>query len=89
MRIAVTGLAGQVVQSLLERGVLAGHEIIAVGRPALDLAGEAQAIHEALAAVTPVPNAEAMVSAVKAAVSTFFMMTVSSGQARSGMTARR
>lgn len=53
MRIAVTGLAGQVVQSLLERGVLAGHEIIAVGRPALDLAGEAQAIHEALAAAAP------------------------------------
>src|ERR1700757_3481567 len=38
MRIAVTGKAGQVVTSLKERGALLGHEIVAVGRPELDLA---------------------------------------------------
>ncbi|WP_347302377.1 dTDP-4-dehydrorhamnose reductase [Croceibacterium sp. TMG7-5b_MA50] len=38
MRIAVTGSTGQVVTSLLERGPHAGHDVIAVGRPALDLA---------------------------------------------------
>ncbi len=41
MRIAVTGTAGQVVTSLLERGKAAGHEVIAVGRPDLDLADPA------------------------------------------------
>lgn len=60
MRIAVTGLAGQVVQSLIERGVAAGHVIVPVGRPALDLAaGDAAAIHAALAAARP----DAIVSA--------------------------
>lgn len=38
MRIAVTGHRGQVVQALLERGPPLGVEIVAVGRPALDLA---------------------------------------------------
>ena len=37
MRIAVTGRNGQVAASLIERGALAGHEIIALGRPELDL----------------------------------------------------
>jgi dTDP-4-dehydrorhamnose reductase len=37
MRIAVTGQVGQVVTSLKERGAAAGHEIIALGRPELDL----------------------------------------------------
>lgn len=37
MRIAVTGKAGQVVTSLIERGAVAGHEVIALGRPELDL----------------------------------------------------
>jgi len=41
MRIAVTGTSGQVVTSLLERGPVAGQEVIAVGRPALDLADPA------------------------------------------------
>ncbi|MBC2664429.1 dTDP-4-dehydrorhamnose reductase [Novosphingobium flavum] len=60
MRIAVTGLAGQVVQSLVERGPAAGHVILPVGRPALDLAGgDGAAIRAALAAVRP----EAIVSA--------------------------
>ena len=33
----MTGRGGQLVQSLTERGTMAGHEIIALGRPALDL----------------------------------------------------
>lgn len=60
MRIAVTGLTGQVVQCLAERGPPAGHEIIPVGRPGLDLgAGNAPALHVALAATRP----DAIVSA--------------------------
>lgn len=41
MRIAVTGKNGQVVTALLERGALAGHKIVALGRPELDLADPA------------------------------------------------
>ena len=41
MRIAVTGTKGQVVTSLAERGAAGGHEIVAIGRPALDLANPA------------------------------------------------
>lgn len=37
MRIAVTGNTGQVVTSLIERGSSLGHEVIALGRPELDL----------------------------------------------------
>lgn len=37
MKIAVTGRSGQVVRSLLERGMIAGHEVMALGRPELDL----------------------------------------------------
>lgn len=38
MRIVVTGKSGQVVTALLERGVASEHEVIALGRPELDLA---------------------------------------------------
>lgn len=38
MRIAVTGKAGQLATCLIERGRVAGHEVIALGRPELDLA---------------------------------------------------
>ena len=48
MRIVVTGREGQVVRSLLERGPVAGHEVIALGRPELDLAGDAAAIVNAV-----------------------------------------
>lgn len=37
MRLVVTGTQGQVAQSLLARGIAAGHQVIAVGRPELDL----------------------------------------------------
>lgn len=49
MRIAVTGGAGQLVNSLAERGPLTGHDVIAVGPPALDLAvPDDDAVHAAL-----------------------------------------
>lgn len=59
MRIAVTGREGQVVRSLAERAERFGHEIVPVGRPELDLAGNAESIRRALAATSP----EAIVSA--------------------------
>lgn len=52
MRIAVTGKTGQVVTSLIERGAAAGHEVIALGRPELDLADPAS-VARALEAATP------------------------------------
>lgn len=58
MRIAVTGTSGQVVTSLAERGAAAGHEILAIGRPDLDLADPASVVR-ALAAAAP----DAIVSA--------------------------
>lgn len=58
MRIAVTGKTGQVVTSLIERGTAAGHEIIPLGRPELDLARPGT-IARALANVQP----DAVVSA--------------------------
>jgi dTDP-4-dehydrorhamnose reductase len=58
MRIAVTGRSGQIVSSLIEVGVCAGHEMIATGRPELDLADPASIAH-ALGAAAP----DAIVSA--------------------------
>ncbi|RZF60904.1 dTDP-4-dehydrorhamnose reductase [Sphingomonas populi] len=58
MRIAVTGTAGQVVTSLRERGEAAGHEIIALGRPELDLTNPVS-VTRALATAAP----DAVVSA--------------------------
>lgn len=52
MRIAVTGTAGQVVTSLIERGAAAGHEVIAIGRPELDLA-DPTSVARALEATAP------------------------------------
>lgn len=58
MRIAITGKAGQVVTSLLERRLFAGHELIVLGRPELDLADPAS-VSRAIEAVAP----DAIVSA--------------------------
>jgi dTDP-4-dehydrorhamnose reductase len=69
VRIAVTGGPGQLVLSMAERGGLAGHEVIAVGPPALDLsAPDDDAIHAALAAARPdaVVNAAAHTAVDKA-----------------------
>jgi dTDP-4-dehydrorhamnose reductase len=60
MRIVVTGGPdGQVLLSLMERGSAAGHDIIALGRPELDLAGDAEAIDRVVEATRP----DAIVSA--------------------------
>jgi len=58
VRIVVTGRVGQVVTSLIERGHAQGHEIIALGRPELDLA-DPESVIRALAAAAP----DAVVSA--------------------------
>jgi len=58
VRIAVTGKVGQVVASLIERAAAAGHEVIALGRPELDLA-DPVSIGRALNAAAP----DAIVSA--------------------------
>ncbi|KPF56785.1 dTDP-4-dehydrorhamnose reductase [Novosphingobium sp. AAP1] len=52
MKIAVTGRTGQVATSLIERGRAAGHEIVALGRPDLDLA-VSDSVQRALDAVAP------------------------------------
>ena len=69
MRIVVTGGPGQLVLSLAERGPLAGHEVIAVGPPELDLsAPDDDAVHAALAAAKPdaIVNAAAHTAVDKA-----------------------
>ena len=58
MKIAVTGKTGQVVTALKERGALAGHEIVALGRPEMDLVDPAS-VQRAIEAVQP----DAVVSA--------------------------
>jgi dTDP-4-dehydrorhamnose reductase len=50
MRIAVTGTTGQLVRSLLARAPAAGVEIVAIGRPELDLVRPAD-IHATLAPI--------------------------------------
>lgn len=52
MRLAVTGREGQVVSSLLEAGQLAGVDVIAIGRPQLDLANP-DTVVDAIAAAKP------------------------------------
>jgi len=52
VRLVVTGREGQVVSSLLEAGPLAGVDVIAIGRPQLDLANPDTVI-EAIAAARP------------------------------------
>jgi len=44
MRIVVTGIRGQIAASLRERGSIAGHDVIALGRPTLDLSDPVAAI---------------------------------------------
>jgi dTDP-4-dehydrorhamnose reductase len=59
MRILVTGREGQVVRALIERGTSAGHDIIPLGRPLLDLASNAETIARAVSTARP----DAIVSA--------------------------
>ncbi len=58
MRIAITGRNGQVVRSLLERRAAAGHDMLALGRPELDL-GDPESVIRTLEAAAP----DAVVSA--------------------------
>lgn len=59
MRIIVTGKEGQVARALTEGAPRHGHQIIALARPQLDLAGDASAIIASLVAARP----DAIVSA--------------------------
>lgn len=52
MRVAVTGTAGQVVMALMRRGGEFDADVIAVGRPYLDLS-QPQSVFEALSVVRP------------------------------------
>jgi dTDP-4-dehydrorhamnose reductase len=53
MRIVVTGREGQVVRSMIERGATAGHTVIALGRPELDLTSDRDSIIEAIGEARP------------------------------------
>jgi len=53
MRVVVTGREGQIARSLMERGSAAGHAVVALGRPQLDLTDEADAIARAIEAAEP------------------------------------
>ena len=53
MRIVITGHSGQVVRSLVERAPAADVEIVTLGRPELDLAGDSDAIVNAISKVRP------------------------------------
>lgn len=53
MRLLVTGRNGQVVRSLVERAAGTDCEVIALGRPGLDLAGSPDSIHNAVRGVSP------------------------------------
>lgn len=64
MRIAVTGKTGQIATALRERGKAAGHEIIALGRPGLDLLDHASVAHALKAAAPDVIVSAAAYTAV-------------------------
>ena len=64
MRIVVTGRTGQVVTSLSERGLIAGHEVIALGRPDLDLTDPASVLRAITAAAPDVVISAAAYTAV-------------------------
>ena len=53
MRVVVTGQQGQVARALVELGAGRDCEILALGRPKLDLAAAPESIHDALAAAAP------------------------------------
>ena len=69
MRVVVTGKTGQVVTSLIERGAAAGHEVIALGRPELDLTDPASVVRALEAAAPDVIVSAAAYTAVDKAES--------------------
>ena len=84
MRFVVTGREGQVVRSLVERGSSAGHEIIALGRPELDLTGDPDAIVSAIKSARPdiVVSAAAYTAVDKAESEPDLAFLVNEGGAR-------
>lgn len=60
MRLAVTGTSGQLARALAERAPLLGHEVVLLGRPALDLA---EADEGAIAAALAASGADAVCNA--------------------------
>jgi dTDP-4-dehydrorhamnose reductase len=91
MRIVVTGREGQVARSLVERGRLLGHEIVTLGRPQLDLAGDPQAIVTAVLAEHPdaVVSAAAYTAVDKAESEHDLAFAVNEGGARAVARAAR
>ncbi len=69
MRIAVTGKSGQVVTALIERGAAAGHNIVALGRPDMDLSNPVSVAHSVEAAAPDVVVSAAAYTAVDKAES--------------------
>lgn len=53
MRVVVTGREGQVACALLAAGMMRDCEIVALGRPQLDLAADRQSVYKALASALP------------------------------------
>jgi dTDP-4-dehydrorhamnose reductase len=53
MRMLVIGREGQVARSLVERGAIAGDDILALGRPELDLSGQPEAVIASITATNP------------------------------------
>lgn len=53
MRLLVTGRDGQVARSLLAAGPASGREVLALGRPELDLAGSEEGIIDAVTNIRP------------------------------------
>ena len=64
MRLAVTGKTGQVVTALLERGEAMGAEIVALGRPEIDLGLDRSVLDALAGASTDVIVSAAAYSAV-------------------------
>jgi dTDP-4-dehydrorhamnose reductase len=69
MRIAVTGKSGQVVTALIGRGTADGHQVIAIGRPEMDLADPASVVRAIEAAAPNVVISAAAYTAVDKAES--------------------
>ena len=90
MRIVVTGREGQVVRSLIERHS-DRHEVVPVGRPTLDLAGEPEAIMAALAAERPdvIVSAAAYTAVDKAESEADLAFAINAGGAGAVATAAR